>query len=776
MFLIALPFLAGILCLNLFSELPGDIVYLALLLAITTWYINRAKPFTPVFRSIAICLCGICWAQIHASIYLQHVLPEKFAGEDVVITGYISNIPVTDETVQRFILDVVEFNAGDYPGQTPERLKLSWYYGEPVRAGETWQFYVRLKPPHGFMNPGGFDYEAWLFQNGIHATGYVRESDVNRMLQPAGLFDDTAGRQRIAEIITSMPDGSAFAGFVAALAVGDRSAIDPRQWDVLINTGTNHLMAISGLHIGLAAAFGFWLCRRLLPACIMQTIPAQHAAMTAAVIVALIYAMLAGFAIPTQRALLMLVCVAGASLLRRTTRPMDVLSVALLLVLLWDPAAVMSAGFWFSFLAVAVIFHALTGRMARSRWLKWGWMQLVIALALFPLSLFLFQQASLVSPLANLFMVPYVSLLVVPLILLGLLILPISAAASAALFGLADSLFDLIWPLLQWLSDFPYSHLLKAQPGIFMTIMALAGVGILLAPRIRYWRAVGIVLLIPAVIWQPQPPQAGAYELNVLDVGQGLAIVIRTRSRTLVYDTGARFSDRLDSGEAVLLPFLTHEGIEKIDLLMISHGDGDHIGGAESLLEAYPHTPVLGQGIDELSTPWRKFCEAGQKWTWDGVDFTVLHPDGATYTATNNRSCVLKVEGEGGSVLIPGDIERQVETRLLKHSRDKLTADILIAPHHGSNSSSGVSFIEAVSPEIVIFAAGYRNRYQFPKQKIVARFAMLGSRMYTSGHSGAIRILVHPQLGITAVESYRDSRRKYWNHSPRSFAKPANLK
>jgi competence protein ComEC len=766
MFLIALPFLAGIISLNLFSELPGDIVYFAFFLAITTWYVNRVKPFASVFRSIAICLCGICWAQIHASIYLQHVLPEKFAGEDILITGYISDIPLADETVQRFILDVVEFNADDYPAQAPERLKLSWYYGAPVRAGETWQFYVRLKPPHGFMNPGGFDYEAWLFQNGIHATGYVRDSEFNRKLQPAGLFDDTAGRQRIAEKITSMLDGSAFAGFVAALAVGDRSAIDPRQWDVLINTGTNHLMAISGLHIGLAAAFGYWVARRLLPTRVMSNIPAQHAAMTAAVIVALIYALLAGFAIPTQRALLMLACVAGASLLRRTTRPMDVLSVALLLVLLWDPAAVMSAGFWFSFLAVAVIFYALTGRMARSRWLKWGWMQIVIALALFPLSLFLFQRASLVSPLANLFMVPYVSLLVVPLVLLGLLMLPLSNMVAAVLFIAAGYLFQFIWPPLQWLSDFPYSHWLKAQPGITLTIMALAGVGILLAPRIRYWRAAGAMLLIPALVWQPRPPQAGAYELNVLDVGQGLAIVIETHSHTLVYDTGARFSHRLDSGEAVVLPFLTHEGVESVDLLMISHGDGDHIGGAASLLEAYPQTPVLGRGIDELSAPWRQFCEAGQKWSWDGVEFTVLHPDGATYTATNNRSCVLKVEGEGGSVLIPGDIEQQVENRLLQHSRDKLAADILIAPHHGSKSSSGMSFIEAVSPRIVIFAAGYRNRYRFPNPQIVARFAMLGSKMYTSGNAGAIRILVHPQLGITAVESYRDSHRKYWNHSP----------
>ncbi len=766
MFLIALSFLAGILTLNLFSELPGLVVYLALLLATGSWYINRAKPSATVLRSIVFCVCGICWAQIHANRYLEHVLPEEFAGKDIVITGYISDIPVTAETVQRFILDIEAFNAKDYPGPAPERLKLSWYYGEPVRAGEMWQLNVRLKPPHGFMNPGGFDYEAWLFQNGIHATGYVRKSELNRKLRPAGLFDDTAGRQRIAEKISSMLDGSVFTGFVAALAVGDRSAIDPRQWDVLINTGTNHLMAISGLHIGLAAAFGYWLCRRLIPARVMQMIPAQHAAMTAAVIVALIYAMLAGFAIPTQRAVLMLVCVAGASLLRRTTRPRDVLSVALLLVLLWDPAAVMSAGFWFSFLAVAVIFHALTGRMAQSRWLKWGWMQIVIALALFPLSLFLFQQASLVSPLANLFMVPYVSLLVVPLVLLGILTLPLSSAVAAVLFSGAGSLFQFIWPLLQCLSDFPYSHWLKATPGVFMTVMALLGVGILLAPRIRYWRAAGAILIVPALMWQPEPPQTGAYELNVLDVGQGLAIVIRTHSHTLVYDTGARFSHRLDSGEAVLLPFLTHEGVETVDLLMISHGDGDHIGGAASLLKAYPQTPVLGQGIDELSAPRLKLCEAGQRWSWDGVEFTMLHPDGATYTATNNRSCVLKVKGEGGSVLIPGDIEQQVEAGLLQSNRDRLEADILIAPHHGSKSSSSMSFIEAVSPKIVIFAAGYRNRYQFPKPQIVTRFAMLGSKMYTSGDAGAIRIVVHPQLGITDVESFRDSHRKYWNHSP----------
>jgi competence protein ComEC len=765
MFHIALSLLAGILSLNLFSELPGNIIYLALFVAVTACYFKTGKVFKNVNRSLVIFVFGMCWAQLHASNYQKHVLPEALAGKDFVITGTICDIPASADTEQRFMLEVEEFIAHDYSGPVPEKLKLSWYYGEPVRAGESWQFNVRLKPPHGFMNPGGFDYEAWLFQNGINATGYVRKSEINRKLQPAALLDSTATRQVIAENIDSVLHDSAFAGFVAALAVGDRSAIDPHQWRVLINTGTNHLMAISGLHIGLAAAFGYFLCRRLLPARAMQFIPAQHAAMISAVIIALAYAILAGFAIPTQRALLMLLCVACASLLRRTSRPMDVLALALVLVLLWDPASVMSAGFWFSFLAVAVIFHALTGRMAQSRWLKWGWMQIVIALALFPMSFFMFQQTSLVSPLANLFMVPYVSLLVVPLVLLALVMLPLSAAASAALFSVAGGLFELIWPVLQWLSEFPYSHWIKPQPGLLATILALLGVGIMLAPRVQYWRAAGVLLLIPALAWQPRAPQHGGYELNVLDVGQGLAIVVRTHSHTLVYDTGARFSERLDSGKAVLLPFLVHEGIESIDLLMISHGDDDHIGGAASLLEVYPQTPVLGQGIEELAAASRNPCKAGQKWQWDGVDFTLLHPDGAVYTATNNRSCVLKITGMGGSALLTGDIEQKVEARLLQHNKDLLSADILIAPHHGSKSSSGTSFIEAVSPQIVVFAAGYRNRYRFPKQEIVERFAKQGAQMYMSGHAGAIRMLVHPRSGIAPVESYRENHGKYWNQT-----------
>ncbi|MGB5583630.1 MAG: DNA internalization-related competence protein ComEC/Rec2 [Gammaproteobacteria bacterium] len=764
MFSIAGLFLAGILVLNLCSDLPGTITYVALSSAAASWWFKRHSRYAVVYRALTVFMFGMVWAQLHATDYLTHVLPETLAGKDILITGRIDDIPVSDATVQRFIVDVDKLESDHDALPSPQRIKLSWYYGEPVRAGETWRFKVRLKPPHGFMNPGGFDYEAWLMQNGIHASGYVRKDDVNRKLAAPALTDSAAIRQRLAERIRGMLTDSAFTGLITALAVGDRSAIEPHQWQVLIKTGTNHLMAISGLHIGLAAAFGYGLCRWLVPVRIMQRIPAQYAAMLCALVFALIYAMLAGFAIPTQRALLMLTCTVGAALLRRKSRPLDVLAFALVVVLLWDPASVLSAGFWFSFLAVAVICYTLGGRLAQSRWLKWVWLQMVITLALFPLSLFMFQQTSLVAPLANLLMVPYVSFLVVPLVLIGMTILPWSSTGAGVLFSAAESLFSFIWPLVQWLAALPYSHWLKAQPGMGLTLLALTGVAIMLAPRLHLWRVAGVLLLLPALTWQPRVPSAGAYELHVLDVGQGLAIVIRTHSHTLVYDTGARFSDRLDSGKAVLLPFLTNKGVSRIDLLMISHGDGDHIGGAASLLEAYPQTPVLGQGITSLDAGLSSHCASGQQWTWDGIVFTLLHPDNTDYPLTNNRSCVLKVTGEGGSVLITGDIEKKVENLLLSRHRHVLSADILVAPHHGSNTSSSPDFIYAVSPQIVIFAAGYRNRYHFPTADIVARYADLESTMVMTGHSGAISIGLHPERGVETILRYRESHRKYWHH------------
>ena len=771
----ALSFLAGICTLNQLMTLPGNGVTLLMPALILLWWCSRKKAFARIVALACFFVAGFVWAQLHARDYLDHRLPEDLAGVDIRVQGRIVGIPAGDGEARRFVFEVARYDAEDLPPVMPRRLRLSWYDGPPLHAGERWQLQLRLKPPHGFMNPGGFDYEAWLYQQRIHATGYVRDDDYNRPLRPAASVSVASLRQRISELISTGLAGNPFAGFITALAVGERGSIGSAQWNTLIATGTNHLMAISGLHIGLAAAFGYWVCRRLYPAALMQRLPAQQACVVFGLITAFAYALLAGFSIPTQRALLMLCCVTGAWLLKRITRPLDLLAFALLVVLLWDPVAVLSPGFWFSFLAVAAIFHTMTGAFAAAEGAgtaalliralrRWAWLPLVIALALFPLSLYLFQQVSLVAPLANMIMVPWVSFLVVPLVLLGLLFAPVAPFVSVLLFGLAARLFGFIWPLLAWLSEQSFALWAQASPPLYSVLLAMAGLAVLLAPRIGRKRGFGVLLLLPALVLRPASPGDGDFELHVLDVGQGLASVIVTRHHTLVYDTGARFSERLDSGEAVVAPFLRSRGIDHIDLLMISHGDADHIGGAAALLARWPRTPVSGQGVESLHALNAERCKAGQRWRWDGIDFEVLHPDDTKYSRRNNYSCVLRVASAGGSVLLTGDIEENVERRLIETQPRAIDVDVLVVPHHGSRTSSSPAFIAAVSPDIAIFASGYRNRYRFPRAEIVQRYRQRGVRLYATGGSGAIAVRVDAETGPQPAETFRPGRRHYWNH------------
>jgi competence protein ComEC len=771
----ALSFLAGICSLNQLSTLPGNGVALLLPAAMLLWWYYRNKAFVRILALTCFFIAGFVWALFQARTYLDHRLPENLAGVDIRVQGKITGLPAGDGEAQRFVFEIERYETEGLPAVMPRRLRLSWYYGPPLHSGERWRLLLRLKPPHGFMNPGGFDYEAWLYQQRIHATGYVRDDAGNRLLQPAMSVSIASLRQRISALITTGLAQNPYAGLVTALAVGDRSAITPAQWNTLIATGTNHLMAISGLHIGLAAAFGYWICRRLYPTALMRRLPAQQACMVFGLITALSYALLAGFSIPTQRALLMLLCITGAWLFKRTTRPLDLLAFALLAVLLWDPVAVLSPGFWFSFLAVTAIFHTMTGAFGGEQVAGWGgvtmralrrwaWLPLVIALALFPLSLYLFQQASLVAPLANMVMVPYVSFLIVPLVLLALLFAVIAPSVSLLLFDLAARLFGFIWPLPDWLSEQSYALWAQASPPLYSVLLAMAGLAVMLSPRIGRKRGFGVLLLLPSLLLRPAMPVDGDFELHVLDVGQGLASVIVTREHALVYDTGARFSERLDSGNAVVAPFLRSRGIDHIDLLMISHSDADHIGGAGALLARWPSTPVSGQGIESLPALDSGRCKAGQNWRWDGVEFEVLHPDDAPYNRRNNFSCVLRVANAGGSVLLTGDIEDDVERRLIETRPRAIDADVLVVPHHGSETSSSTDFIAAVSPDTAIFASGYHNRYGFPREQIVRRYRQQGVRLYATGDSGAISIRVDKETGIQPAETYRETRRRYWNH------------
>lgn len=775
MLLSALSFLTGIIFVQQSAELPGSIATYALaatlFIILLLWRFYRAHLYSGLFQSCGFVLAGFLWAVIQGQDYLDHRLPEELAGKDVHIEGIIEEIPVSQDRVQRFVLRVLTFDT-ESTGVVPEKLRLSWYYGEKVNAGERWHFLVRLKPPHGFLNPGGFDYEGWLYQHQIHATGYIRKSQENRRLEASSLFSLSALRQKLSTHIQAALAGKSHAGLITALSVGDRSPISKTHWDELIKTGTNHLMAISGLHIGLAAAFGFWVVRRLIPVRVMQRISAQQLAISGGLLVAVIYALLAGLSIPTQRALLMLFCFAGAWLLKRNFRALDALATALLAILIWDPVAVLSAGFWFSFLAVFVIFYVFSGRLqANKRWKQWGWMQFSIALGLFPISLFLFQQTSLVAPLANLVLVPYVSFLVVPLVLLALLVLPLSTALSSFLLLAANYLFEIIWPFISWLSESQYSHWAHSAPGLAEVLLALLGVLLLLAPRGIPARWLSVIFILPILTNSAEKLPIDSYELTLLDVGQGLATVVRTRNHVLVFDTGNKIGNKLDAGKAVVVPYLRQLSIDHIDRLVISHGDSDHIGGAQSVISNITVGELTGQDIENLLHSNKKSCTRGERWQWDGIDFEFLHPDEATYKRRNNRSCLLKVSGPGGSLLLAGDMEKKVEIRLVARQKQALKADVLVVPHHGSKTSSSKRFIEAVDPQIALFPVGYRNRYRLPNKDIVARYRASGADLYSSGYSGAIRILFDPETGVSIDDEYRKSHHKYWNHKI-SFLSP----
>lgn len=769
----ALSFLAGIMLIQQCAALPDLSILVSLLvivLVIDAWQRFRlhAKPLKwPGLFIFA--LAGASWMTFVASNYLEHRLPEALAGQGFYVEGVIADIPVEDDHVQRFVLQVERFETEDKRINLPARLRLSWYYGPRVNAGERWRLRVRLKPPHGFMNPGGFDYEGWLYQQHIHATGYIRESEENRKLADAGEFSLAALRQQLSTDIQQTLQGKEHVGLITALAVGDRSPISDAHWDTLIRTGTNHLMAISGLHIGLAAAFGFWVVRRLVPTALMKYVPAQQLGMLGGLGVAAVYAMLAGLSIPTQRALLMLSCFVIMLLLRRNFKASNAMATALLAILLWDPVSVLSAGFWFSFLAVAVIYYVFSGRLGsshgwRARIGQWGWMQFSIALALFPFSLLLFQQASLISPLANLILVPYVSFLVVPLVLLALLLMPVSSLLAGYLLLAANEMLALIWPVIEALSLHPWAYWVQAAPQWPVLLLALIGVALLLAPRGFPARWLGAVMLLPIVFNSAEKPAEGDFELAHLDVGQGLAVVVRTRHHALVFDAGNRFGSRLDAGKAVAVPFLRHWSVAHLDRLVISHGDADHIGGAQAVVDAFPDVEVIGRDIESIIAKNKRNCRRGERWTWDGVEFEFLHPAARSYTRRNNHGCVLMVSAKGGRLLIAADIEQEVETDLIRNNVDQLQAEVLIVPHHGSKTSSSQAFVDAVSPQIALIPVGYRNRYHHPVAEVVARYRALGATVHYSGHVGAVKISFDANNGVMLTEEYRSDQRKYWNH------------
>lgn len=718
----------------------------------------------PRLRVILLFAVGFLYALAHAHAALYHQLPLQLEGESLTVSGRVVSLPDPHPNRTRFNFAVTDWFAVTDRTRLPQLVRLSWYGDERPRAGEHWRLRVRLKRPHGFMNPAGFDYETWLLTQGIQATGYVRQSGVNQRLAAAepGLLP---WRARLREDIRAYLGDDRGSALVTALAIGDRSGLRPGDWQVLRNTGTSHLLAISGLHIGLVAALVFFPLRWLLSLWPPMTrrIPAQRLALCGSLLAALAYAALAGFAIPTQRALVMLLVVALALLARRRCHVIDGLLLALLAVLLLDPLSLLSAGLWLSFLAVAVIGWGMGWRPPQSGlWWRYGRVQWLVAVGLLPVLLFWFQQYPLFSAVANLIAVPWVSLAVVPVILLGMtaqLVLPLLAGP---LLLLAEWLLLVLWQGLEWLGQQNHAVWHQSQPDWPLLAAGLVGVALLFLPRAVPARWLGLFWLLPLLLPYAPRPQAGAFRLTVLDVGQGLAAVVETAGHVLVYDTGARFSDSFNAGDAAVLPYLYKRGYSRIDMLLISHGDNDHIGGAHAVIGALPVTQARSSVPQALPVA-AGYCRKGQHWQWDGVDFEILHPPNDRFVHSNNQSCVLRISAPGGRALLPGDIEADAERRLISDMPSRLAADVLIAPHHGSRSSSSARFIERVGPDYTVFSTGYRNRYQFPDSDIIRRYRSRQVTVFNTATDGAV-VFEFGQNGIR-FETMRQSRRKFWHHA-----------
>ncbi len=755
----SVAFLFGVLALVWSRELPDTLWLQFLPVVLLLAVVN------PRGRLLAVGLAGFLWALFRAECTLLGTLPPALEGQDLVVAGIVESIPKTFDRGLRFEFRVERLERDGEQLRAPDRIRLSWYGPPlPVAAGERWLLTVRLKRPHGFSNPGSFDYERWLFQRGIQATGYVRGKAENRRLGPAAAYPLARLRERVAGIIDqALPDHAA-AGIVKALAVGVRDGISDSQWQVFRATGTGHLMAISGLHIGLVAALSFFLARRLwsLSSRAVLLLAAPRAAALVAMLAATMYAGLAGFALPTQRALVMVASFMAAVYLRGAVAPGRGLMLALLVVLVVDPLAVLSAGFWLSFGAVAVILLGMGGRLAATGpWWRWGRVHGLVAVGLLPLTLAFFGENPWVSPLANLVAVPWMGLFVVPLVLAGVLFtLPFPVLGEWLLMGAATAV-EWLWPALAWLAqqDLVYRTPSSGEP--WLVVAAGIGVALLLLPRGFPGRWVGLLWMAPLVLSVPERPAPGRLWVTLLDVGQGLAAVVRTSDHVLVYDTGPRFSAHFDAGRSVLIPFLRSQGIAKVDTLVVSHGDNDHAGGAGSLLQEMPVVSLLTSvsGRWPMAVP----CHAGQAWRWDGVDFRILHPGQSASGKGNNHSCVLRIVSEEASFLLPGDIETGPERVLERHYGAELRADVLVAPHHGSNTSSSARFLDAVAPRQALFTVGYRNRFGFPAEAVRVRYRERAIRTHNTALHGAITVSVTDAQEPLSVSRHRTETARFWN-------------
>ena len=778
-----LAFVLGTLGLQQAAELPSIALFpAAVAVLLTLWLIPvRFRVARLACLALAGVFAGVGAAAWRAEARLAEALPLAWEGEDVEVVGIVAALPQVTENGTRFLFEVEAVRTPR--AVIPTLLALTWYAerakggsgaAPPPRltAGERWRITVRLKRPRGLANPHGFDFEPWALERGIRATGYVRvKAGVELVAARIDGWPHTLHRWRgeIRDATLAHLGDARLRGVLVALAIGDQDSIAADDWEVFWRTGVGHLMSISGLHITMLAGLAFAIAHFAwvrVPALALR-IPARKAAVVFGTLAALAYSLMTGYQVPAQRTFVMLAVVAACVLADRHGSPSRVLALAALAVVGLDPWAVLSAGFWLSFGAVAAIFYVMALRTGHHGKLRGAALeQLAVTVAMLPMLMALFQEVSLVSPIANAFAIPLVSLVVVPLTIAGAF-LPLPWLLDGA-----HLLMTWVMVPLEWLAGLPLAMLESHAPAAWTIAAAAAGCAWLLAPRGVPLRSAGAVWIAPMFAVLPPAPAPGEAWLEVLDVGNGLASVVRTASHALVYDTGPSWNADADSGNRIVVPFLRGEGINRLDGVVVSHADDDHSGGAASI--AYSRAPGwilsplepdhLLHGAFAKTTR----CEAGARWRWDGVEFAVLHPSREIYAETrkrkeNDRGCVVRVSTQAYSVLLAADVEARAEAEMLARDGTALRSDVLLIPHHGSKTSSTPAFIDAVAPAIGLLSVGYRNRFHHPNPGVVARYAVRGVELHRTDREGALHITLPAQSsGMIGVEN-QGRRVRYWS-------------
>lgn len=765
---------AGLLSVSFLPRLYPVLLIALLILCNLVAYQVKA------FRILSVFLFGALWSTGYASWVLSTQLGDEIEGKEVQVVGTIIGVPKLTDRYARFDFKVEALNYRGNNHNGPGKIRLRWYDKNipHLSSGAKWQFLAKLKKPHGFANPATFDYEAWLFSQRIRATGYVRKPETARLIsQPSTLGIDPF-RARFSRWLESNQLNQS--AIISALGVGIKQTVSDSQWTTLQNTGTNHLIAISGLHIGLVAGFLYFISGFLWKHTLLTRTfyPTQKAAWFFVLLGAVVYAALAGFAIPTKRAMIMLITVAALFFVGRRPGAWFSLGLVLALVLLFDPLAPLGAGFWLSFLAVGFILLTINPieastiennresacqrflRKQTQRLISFAKIQWALLIGLAPLLLITFQKVSLVSVVANFIAVPVIGLLVVPIVLVGVVLFSLNLSTSSLWFiQQADAVLNYCWPYLQTLSESTFAVWQHSITWPIAVCALIGSIGILMH-RFGRWRLIFALAWLPAILHSSPAPKIGELSLSVLDVGQGLAVVVQTANHTLLYDAGPRFEGGFDAGKSIVVPYLRHQGVPYLSKIVISHNNIDHSGGLNAVRQQFVNLELISsanEGMDK-SLP----CIAGNKWTWDDVDFEFIYPNLESTEIGNNASCVLKINTNDGSVLLTGDIEKKAESSILDSitSVDLLDVDVLIAPHHGSKSSSTEAFIKAVSPKYVVVSAGYKNRYGHPHPTVVDLYNLEGATPYNTADSGRL-IFKLTKKGISS-SAFREERPHYW--------------